>query len=229
VQRRVIHSRRPRYRFGDQFNACFFAGLQRNLYLGRGSRRDNHQLLSSDSSTTGFGQVLYGEAHGQTARYGNDDPTELAIGAVIRNRLNDSHFANSSTYQGLITPGQFDGISTNITTGISPELQNAALLFGGGSATPTQLAAMNVGNAACFFSPDAAGWAAIQNALNDPRITVVPRVAKDPRCFTFKSYANEQIVYKRSISKNTDGSGAPAFVFEQEKAVNEPAVIAIPD
>jgi hypothetical protein len=60
------------------------------------------------------------------------------------------------------------------------------------------------------------------------RVKVVPRVAKDPRCFTFKSYANEQIVYKQSISKNADGSGAPAFVFEREKSVNEPAVIAIP-
>ena len=45
---------------------------------------------------------------------------------------------------------------TNITTGISPELQNAALLFGGGNATPNQQAAMNVANAAFFFSPDAA-------------------------------------------------------------------------
>ena len=173
-------------------------------------------------------QVLHGEAHGQASKYGVDDPSELAIGATIRNRLNQKGFQNSSTYQGLITAGQFNGIDTSITTGTTPELGNAALLFGGGTGTSSQQSAMNVASAKCFFSPDAVGWQTLQAALNTSTVTVIPHVHSDPACFTFTDPANEQIIYKRSISNNADGRGAPAFLFEQYKAPSAPAVIDIP-
>jgi hypothetical protein len=162
-------------------------------------------------------QMMYGEAHGQAAMYGAADPSEQAVGVAARNRFGDTqYFSGSTTYQNAITLSQFNGINTSITTGTVPELANAAAVFGGTSA-------VSVANAKCFFSPTAAGWALIQAALNSGT-TVLPVAAKDPKCYR----ANRQFVYKQSISANVNGSGAPAFIFEQWRSPTAPAAIQIP-
>jgi hypothetical protein len=167
-------------------------------------------------------QVLYGEAHGQAVS--GDSVSEPAIGATIRNRLGDTvYYPGVNTYQGAITANQFNGINTSITSGTSPELSNAALIYGG-----VTTAAMNVANAKCFFSPDAAGWSQIRAALSNPNMTVVPTVTSDPGCFSRPSVRNEQFIYKTSIGNNANGNGAPAFIFVQRKKFSDPAVIQIP-
>lgn len=102
---------------------------------------------------------MYGEAHGQAAKYGPSDPSEQALGVTIANRFNDTvYFRGVTNWQNAITPAQFNGIETSITTGVQPELTNAALVFGG-------MGNVSVGNSKCFFSPDASGWQQIQAAL----------------------------------------------------------------
>ena len=162
-------------------------------------------------------QVLYGEAHGQAVT--GDSVSEPAIGATIRNRLGDTvYFPGINTYQDAITPSQFMGINTSITTGTTPELNNAALIYGGVTTT-----AMDVANCKCFFTPDAAGWSQIQAALNSGT-TILPAVNSDPKCFQ----SNRQFVYKSSIGNNANGNGAPAFIFEQWRKSADPAAIRIP-
>jgi hypothetical protein len=170
-------------------------------------------------------QMLYGEAHGQAVT--GDVVSELAIGATIRNRINDTVWYHGVTsWQTAITAKQFDAIKTCqaagtcVQTGTVPEVTNAALLYGGVT-TP----AMDVDNARCFFTPDHDGWVKIQGTLNKPSITVVPTVAGDPGCFPIR---NRQFVYKTSIGNNADGRGAPAFILVQLKALSDPAVIEIP-
>ena len=167
-------------------------------------------------------QVLYGEAHGQAVT--GDAVSELAIGATIRNRFGDSvYFPGINTYQNAITPSQFMGINTNITTGTTPELNNAALIYGGVTTD-----AMNVANSKCFFTPDADGWNKIRAALNQPSVTVGTTVTSNPGCFRIPSSSNQQFVYKQSIGNNANGSGAPAFILVQWKRSSDPAVIQIP-
>ena len=162
-------------------------------------------------------QVLYGEAHGQAVT--GDAVSEPAIGSTIRNRFGDTvYFPGVNTYQDAITPSQFMGINAAITTGTAPELSNAALIYGGVTTD-----AMNVGNCKCFFTPDATGWTKIQAALNSGT-TTLPAVNFDPKCFS----SNRQFVYKGSIGNNTNGSGAPAFIFEQWRKSTDPAVTRIP-
>lgn len=170
-------------------------------------------------------QMLYGEAHGQTTA--GDTVSEQAIGAAVRNRFGDStYFPSSTTYQNTITPGQFASIrkcqaaGNCVQNGTSPELNNAVLIYGG---VPTD--AMNVANAKCFFSPDADEWGAIQPLIGNSSVTVVPMVADDPGCFP--TY-NRQFVQKTSVPGNTNGTGAPAFIFVQYKKSTAPAVISIP-
>ena len=146
---------------------------------------------------------MYGEAHGQAAAYGAGDPTEQAVGVTIRNRFNDPAFGNVNTFQDAIVRTQFMGINTSIVTGTSPELANATAVFAGSSS-------VSVGNSKCFFSPDLTGWKQIQAAISSGT-TAIPIVASDPVCFS----GNRQFVYKSSISNNTNGNGAPAFIFEQ--------------
>lgn len=144
------------------------------------------------------------------------------------------YFPGVNTYQDAITASQFDSINrcqaagTCVQNGTTPELSNAALLFGG-----VTTAAMNVDNAKCFFSPDGNGWSAIQNALGNSKITIVPTVTGDPACFSYYVNGqlhkeNEQFIYKASVGNNASGSGAPAFIFVQWKKSSDPAVIQIP-
>ena len=80
-----------------------------------------------------------------------------------------------------------------------------------------------VAGSPCLFSPNATGWSAIQAALNSGT-TTAPSVSFDPLCYG----SNRQIVYKASIGANTNGSGAPAFVFERQRSPSDHAVIQIP-
>ena len=162
-------------------------------------------------------QVLYGEAHDQTQI--GDNMSQLALGAVIRNRFADpGHFGGVTTYQAAITPGQFQGIATQITNGPFPELLHAAGIYTG-AFDP------DVAGATCFFSPTHNGWVAIQNALNSGT-TTVPTVASDPQCYL----SARQFVVKSSVGNNADGRGAPAFIFLRQRTnpSTEPAVIQIP-
>lgn len=162
-------------------------------------------------------QVLYGEAHGQAVS--GDLVSQPAIGSAIKNRFGRSEFPGgvSGTYQAVIISSQFAGISTSITTGVLPELDTAVALFNGSQSD-------TVAGSPCFFSPTAAGWAAIQAALNSGT-TVVPNVSFDPDCYG----GNRQLVYKSTIGNHIDGRGAPAFIFEREKSSpSAPAVVQIP-
>ena len=174
-------------------------------------------------------QAMYGEAHGQAVIYGLSDPTEQALGITLRNRFEDAvWFSGSTTYLNTITAQQVQGLVapcppnrvpctawTNPDGSPTAELVNAADVFDGSST-------VTVASARCFFSPTAAGWAQIQTALASAS-TVVPVVSGDPRCFS----GNRQIVYKSSVSPNTNGTGAPAFVFEQWRNLTDPAVVQI--
>ncbi len=168
-------------------------------------------------------QVMYGEAYGEARAYPNG-PDEQAVGIAIRNRLGDPAFPGYTTYQGLIIPAQFNGINTSITTGTTPELANAAAVFAGTST-------ISVANAKCFFSPDPAGWTAIQTALAS-EIPVLPSVNADPRCYRTPTLGtgNEQFVVKQSMSETTipENQRAPSFVFVQYRVPTSPAVIQIP-
>jgi hypothetical protein len=164
-------------------------------------------------------QVLYGEAHGQAVS--GDSVSEPAIGSSMKNRFGNSLFPGGSTatYQAVIISSQYAGINTSITTGVSPELGVAVNLFDG---TQTD----TVAGSPCFFSPDAAGWTAIQAALKSGT-TTVPNVNFDPKCYA-KFNPGEQMVYKSSIGLNVNGDGAPAFIFERQKSSNsDPAVVEI--
>jgi len=160
-------------------------------------------------------QMLYGEAHGQVAI--GDNISQLAVGVVARNRFSQPQwFSGVATYQAAITPDQFMGISP-ITNGPSPELDNAAAVFAG---TTT----VSVANAGCFFSPTAGGWATIQAALASGTKDNFS-VERDPSCYS----TQKQFVVKQSVGNNADGSGAPAFIFQQQRnPATDPAVIQIP-
>jgi hypothetical protein len=170
-------------------------------------------------------QVMYSEAHGQSAQYGSADLSEQAIGVTIRNRFGDSQwFRGSTTYQNSITPAQFRNLNSTLTTGSdaqgmpTAELTNAAAVYGGSST-------VSVGNAKCFFSPNAVDWLRLQTALAKGTL-IRPTITKvnEPGCFAI----HRQYVYKASISTNINGSGAPAFIFEQWRNLTDPAVIQIP-
>ena len=161
-------------------------------------------------------QVLYGEANGQPRN--GDSVSEPAIGSSMRNRFGNSAFPGTpTTWQAVIIPTQYDGINTSTTTGVNPELNNAVALFTG---TVGDI----VGGSTCFFSPNAAAFAAIQNAYTT-QATVVPTVANDPTCYG----GNRQLVWKTSVGNNANGNGAPAFIFERPKTnSSDPAVVQIP-
>ena len=110
---------------------------------------------------------------------------------------------------------QFMGINTSITTGPPAERQAAVEVFGG-------ITTVNIGNAKCFFSPDADGWNQILSALQS-HTTTMPSVHFDPKCFS----DHRQLVYTPSVSTNVDGSGAPSFIFEQWRTLTDPAVIEV--
>ncbi len=164
-------------------------------------------------------QVLYGEAHGQAVS--GDSVSEPAIGSSMKNRFGNSLFPGGSTatYQAVIISSQYAGINTSITAGVSPELGVAVNLFDG---TQTD----TVAGSPCFFSPDAAGWTAIQAALKSGT-TTVPNVNSDPKCYA-NSNPGRQLVYKSSIGANINLPGVPAFIFERQKSNNSnPAVVEI--
>lgn len=158
-------------------------------------------------------QVLYGEAHGQAVS--GDSVSEPAIAGSIKDRLNNSGFGSPATWQAAITSSQFNGIATQITTGQQPELTVANAAY--------NLSAPDItGGSPCFFTPDAAGFAAIQNAYNTSTSTV-PTVNFDPKCYG----SNRQFVWKTSIGNNVALPGVPAFIFERQK-VGSAAVVQIP-
>jgi hypothetical protein len=173
-------------------------------------------------------QGMYGEAHGQVAQYGFNDPDEHALGIALRNRLGDQNgFPGfNATYQAAIVSSQVNGFDPSRTAWTNPdgsptaELNNAAAVFDGASS-------VSVANAKCFFSPSGQDWVnLIRPALNSGS-TVLPVVAYDPGCYGGPR-GHEQFVYKASISMNADGSGAPAFIFAQSRNLTDPAVIQIP-
>jgi hypothetical protein len=135
----------------------------------------------------------------------------------MKNRFSNPGFGSPLTWQAVITSAQYNGINTAITTGVSPELANAVALYTGAIGDI-------VGGSPCFFSPTSSGWSAILSAYNSQTSTV-PSVTADPLCYG----SDRQLVWKASIGNNANGSGAPAFVFERQKAAgNNPAVVQIP-
>jgi hypothetical protein len=166
-------------------------------------------------------QMLYGEAHGQAVS--GDTTSQLAIGVATQNRFSQtSYFSGVTTYQAAITPSQFNGISYSITNGPEPDLQDAGEVF-------ASITGVSVANAACFFSTNAAGFTAIENAYNNPtQYPGYPVAQSDPHCYANTSYG-AQIVWKTSIGLNVNGNGAPAFVFEQLRTSSTaPYVVKIP-
>lgn len=158
-------------------------------------------------------QVLYGEAHGQAVS--GDTVSEPAIAASIQNRFNNSGFGSPTTWQAIVISSQYNGIATSITNGQQPELTVAVSAYDGVSSDI-------VAGSPCFFTPDSAGFAAIQSAFNSSA-TTVPTVNYDPRCYG----SNRQLVWKTSIGNNIHLQGVPAFIFERAK-VGSAAVVQIP-
>jgi hypothetical protein len=130
----------------------------------------------------------------------------------------------NATYQAAIILSQVNGLNTSLTSWTNPdgsptaELLNAANVFDGAST-------ISVDNAKCWFSPTAPQWALLQAALSSGT-AVKPQIGTgDPGCFG----PNAQFVYKTSISPNANRSGAPAFIFvQQRQSLTQPAAIQIP-
>jgi hypothetical protein len=126
-----------------------------------------------------------------------------------------------SNGQDVIVASQYAGINTGITTGTTPESDLAFALFAGTQSD-------TVAGSTCFFSPTAADWAAVQQALNSGTTQVPNLGTDDPGCYS-GSTPSEQIIYRASIRNNASGSGAPAFLFERQKSQDtDPAVVEIP-
>jgi len=159
-------------------------------------------------------QMLYGESHGQGAI--GDHVSQMAVGEVVKNRFaQPARFGSVSTYQAAITPSQFFGIATQITDGAKPDVINAGRVFSDNG--------VSVANAGCFFSPTYNEWLQIYSALVT-QTTVMPTLVNDTDCYQ----EQKQLIFKLSVGYNADGRNAPAFIFEQERNLSEPAVIQIP-
>jgi hypothetical protein len=171
-------------------------------------------------------QMLVGEAGAQA---GSSDLSQPSIAVSARNRFGDSNFpgGTAGTYQTVMVPGQYAGLSlpaaVQATSGVNPELQNAADVFSGttGPIIPT--------GAKCYWSPTSAQWAIIKTALQTGA-TKEPANIGTPDCWSPPSHLpsgkSRQIVYKTSVGMNQSGgkyAGAPAFVFLQLSSTGSPA------
>lgn len=119
----------------------------------------------------------------------------------------------------LITQSQFGGYNPTtqaISTGIEPELDAAANVFAQSQPIVT------VPNATCFFSPDNAGWSAIQQAQASSATTVLA-VNFDPGCYAQNA---RQFVIKTSTGAYS--GGLPYFIFVRTKNISDPAIVTIP-
>ncbi len=132
-----------------------------------------------------------------------------------------------TTYQAAINSTQFKGvgraINSNIYNGPNPELNNAVAVF-------TRTTSVTVANAGCSFTPTAYDWANIIGPQLLYQTTNLVPASNDPGCYTKPNtpYGQEYLV-KQSIANNSDGRGAPAFIFVQKKpSAPAPAVILIP-
>jgi hypothetical protein len=163
-------------------------------------------------------QMLVGEAVGQT---GPGDTSQLAIASSAKNRFGDSNFpgGTTATYQAVIIPNQYFGASNTTPNGPEPELSNAVSIFNG---TTGDI----VGGSKCYWSPTAAQWAIVQQALNT-NAAAFPDNTGAPGCWAGQG---RQIVYKTSVGTNTRGgdfAGAPAFLFLRQSSAT-PVVVQIP-
>jgi len=162
-------------------------------------------------------RFMVGEAGGQTG-----DMSQLAIASSAKNRFGDSNFPGGSTatYQAVIIPGQYYGASDGTTNGHEPELTNAVSIFTG---TTGDI----VGGAKCYWSPTAAQWSVVQQALAGGA-TQFPANTGAPGCWDGQP---RQIVRKTSIGANNRGgayAGAPAFLFLRESSAGSVVVVEIP-
>ena len=160
-------------------------------------------------------QMLYGEAHGQAVI--GDTTSQLAIGVAAYNRFAQPAYFSATTWQVAINLQQFNGTNYSITNGPQPDLEDAGMVF-------ADVSGVSVGSAGCFFSPTSSGWTAISAALASGTSTL-PSVQYDPGCYP----SGRQFLVKTSVGKNANGSGAPAFIFEQLRTnPSAAAVISIP-
>jgi hypothetical protein len=166
--------------------------------------------------------VPYGEANSTVASSGVATAKILmeALGNAIGNRYLSPGFSPNMSWQAIITAtNQFDGYNAQSQLqkgGVEPELDAASHVFA------QSLPIASVGSAQCFFSPDAAGWTAIQQAQTN-NATTVPTVNYSPKCYTTTT---KQFVIKTSTGAYA--SGRPYFIFVQSKQPTSPAIITIP-
>jgi hypothetical protein len=172
-------------------------------------------------------QMLYAEAHGQSAP---GDASQPMLLATMKNRFGQTVWpgGGTGTWQAVVIPGQVS-INTSITTGSQPELSNSASVFTG--ATPSSI----VQDAQAFWSPTTTQWTSIQSYLSagTPSNAVSDTTWKStlgaPQAWAGQY---KQALVSRSVANNTQGgkyAGAPAFVFLQlAPSGTAPAVISIP-
>jgi hypothetical protein len=162
-------------------------------------------------------KLMVGEAGGQVT---GGDTSQPAIAASARNRLGDPDFnSGATTYQGQITTDQYFGASNTTANGQEPELDNSVGIF-------TGLIGDIVSGSKCYWSPTAAQWTIVQQALNT-NATTFPANTGAPGCWVGQG---RQIVNKTSIGVNNRGgdyAGAPAFLFLRLSSVTS-AVVQIP-
>jgi hypothetical protein len=159
-------------------------------------------------------KMIIGEAGGET------DTAMRAVGVAARNRIypsQDPLFPGQGTYQTAIIPSQFQGATNATTNGPEPPLTHAADVY-------DQRVGDIVAGSRCFWSPTAPQWATVQTALQSGT-TTFPSGTGGTTCYA--DPAQRQIVYKVSVGNNSNGCGAPAFLFLRPRSASDPAVVQI--
>ena len=163
-------------------------------------------------------KMIVGEAGGQPG-----DTDQHAILASARNRFGDGMFpgGTTSTWQHVLIPSQYPGVSNGTTNGPNRELRNAAQIFTG------EIGDI-VGGTKCYWSPTYSQWLNIQAALQ----SATKKFPSNTGVSDCWRNLTRQIVYKASIGLNVSGgstyANAPAFVFLRLRQQNVPAVVQIP-
>ncbi len=161
-------------------------------------------------------QMMYGEANGAGST------AQLAVGIVARNRIDDStYFPTNTNYQNTIVSSQFNGINTSITTGVTPELDNAVNVWLRITSDFTTPLGKNAN--LCFWTPSSTDSTAINNALQSGT-TNEAGIPNATGCFPTGNGQQIRVV----TSVGTNSSGVPWFVFQGARSsTSDPVVVRV--
>ena len=169
-------------------------------------------------------QTEVGEAGAQTQP---GDETMVSLLLTAQNRFGDSLFPGGAagTWQAVLVPSQYYGASNTTSSGVQPELTNAAAVFAGTSG-------VSILNCEAYWSPTNTQFATLQTWANSQANTIAdsswPNLVGAPSLWLGTP---KQAVIKGSILNNARAGYnlAPAIVlFRTAPSSTSPAVIAIP-